>query len=235
MAGQVGLLIKYFTVPKKIINGVVQDWRIVFHAGANKLNDCVWMPLFSLPTLNEDTLMADRDMGEMFLNFDLHHNTVCFACIDVGPLGFTKEDYQHRWMCWTCNLMAFKASPYNSVRMYLVAEEVIWRDRHNSTNTFQWTHLRLNLPGTKSYTPLQGWISKRQMDGSLASKSVCFVDDQRVTAPSSKQIIEARHVISTRESYLGLQDALRKVRASHGLQCPGAWARSNVCVKPSLV
>jgi hypothetical protein len=75
VTGQVGLLIKYLPDPKGIINGVMQDWKTVFHAGTNKLNNCIWMPLFSLPTLNsllhivdEDTLMADRDMGEMFLN-----------------------------------------------------------------------------------------------------------------------------------------------------------------------
>jgi len=32
-------LIKYFGVPKGVIDGVIQDWRIVYHAGANGLND----------------------------------------------------------------------------------------------------------------------------------------------------------------------------------------------------
>ena len=49
--------------------------------------------------------------------------------------------------------MGFKASPYNSVRMYLVAEEVIRGDRHDPNNAFQWSHLRLNLPALKGYTP----------------------------------------------------------------------------------
>ncbi len=78
--GQVGSLIEYFAIPKGVINGVVQDWRTVFHARANKLNDCVWTPSFSLPLLNsllrivdETTVMANRDMEEMFLNFNLHH------------------------------------------------------------------------------------------------------------------------------------------------------------------
>lgn len=33
-----------------------------------------------------------------------------------------------------------------------------------------------------------------------------------------------------RESYLGLQDALRKIRAPKGLRQPGAWAGANVCI-----
>jgi hypothetical protein len=64
--GKISLLIKYFAVPKGIINGVVQDWRTVFHAGTNKLSDCIWTPSFSLPTVNtllcivnHNTLMAD--------------------------------------------------------------------------------------------------------------------------------------------------------------------------------
>ncbi len=72
------------------------------------------------------------------------------------------------------------------------------------------------------------------MDGFLASNFVCFVDDQRVTAPSSQCIIKAGHAISTRKSYLGLQDALCKIRAPHGSCCPGAWAGSNVCVEAEM-
>jgi hypothetical protein len=46
--------------------------------------------------------------------------------------------------------------------------------------------------------------------------------------------MEAGHTISTRESYLGLQDALRKVRAPRGLKRPGAWAGTNVCIEEGL-
>ena len=74
-------------------------------------------------------------------------------------------------------------------------------------NAFQWSHLRLNLPGPKGYTPSQAWLLKRRKDDSLASDFVCFVDDQRVTASTSERIIEAGHTISTKESYPGLQDA----------------------------
>ncbi len=106
--GQIGSLIKYFAVPKEIINGIVQDWRTVFHAGANKLNDCVWTPSFSLPTINfllqivdKHRVMANRDMGKMFLNFNLHLKTTKFACINIEPLGLPKKEYPHCWMHWT--------------------------------------------------------------------------------------------------------------------------------------
>jgi hypothetical protein len=64
--GKISSLIKYFAVPKGIINGIVQDWWTVFHAGTNKLSNCIWTPLFSLPTVNSllcivnhNTLMAN--------------------------------------------------------------------------------------------------------------------------------------------------------------------------------
>ena len=36
-------LIRYFAVPKGVVDDVVQDWHIVFHAGANELNNVVWL------------------------------------------------------------------------------------------------------------------------------------------------------------------------------------------------
>ncbi len=45
---------------------------------------------------------------------------------------------------------------------------------------------------------------------------------------------EAGHAISTRESYLGLQDALRKVQAPEGSRTPGVWAGANVCVEEGM-
>jgi hypothetical protein len=93
---KINFLIKTFSVPKGIIGGVVQDWRILFHAGANKLNDSVWALSFALPSINSllrivdlTTLMSDCNMGEMFLNFQLHPDTVHLTAIDLGPLGFS--------------------------------------------------------------------------------------------------------------------------------------------------
>jgi hypothetical protein len=115
--------------------------------------------------------------------------------------------------------------------MYLVAKEVIRGDRHDQNNAFQWDSLMLNLPGTCGYQPGLAWITKRRADNSLASDCVCFVDDQRVTGMGSIRIKEAGHAISTREAYLGLQDALRKVQHNDGTTTPGAWAGVNVCVE----
>jgi hypothetical protein len=144
-------LIKYFAVPKGL-----QDWRIVFHAGANQLNDSMWAPSFCLPTVNsllrivvKEMLMQDMDVGEMFLNFQLHPNTIKFAAVDLGPLEFMAEECSHCWMCWTRNLMGFRPLHYNSIQMYFIAKELIRGDQHDPTNAFQWDKILLNLSGTR--------------------------------------------------------------------------------------
>jgi hypothetical protein len=68
----------------------------------------------------------------------------------------------------------------------------------------------LNLPGMLGYQPSATWISKQRKDTSLASNMVRFADDQCVMGSSEERVKEAEHAISTRESYLGLHDALRK-------------------------
>ncbi len=82
----------------------------------------------------------------------------------------------------------------------------------------------LNLPGLEGYKPSVAWISKRRSDGPLASNFVCFVDDQRILGEGREQVVAAGHAISSRKSYLGIQDALRKLRAPGGSRRPGAWA-----------
>jgi len=89
----------------------------------------------------------------------------------------------------------------------------------------------LNLPGTSNYKPHMAWISKRRADGSLASDYVTFVDDLRLAAEGQKRIAELGHTISTREAYVGIQDALRKLRSAGGTRRPGAWAGAAVYIE----
>jgi hypothetical protein len=130
--------------------------------------------------------------------------------------------------------MGFRALLYNSIKMYLVAKEIIQGDQHDESNAFQLDHIQLHLPGTSKSKPSEAWITKRQKDGSLASNFVCFVDNQRVTGEGRHQVIAVGHAIITQESYLGLQDALRKLRAMGGLRWPGAWAGACVFNKEDL-
>ena len=97
--------------------------------------------------------MSDRDMGDMFHNFPLDESTGLYTAIDLAPLGFEPDICKHHWVCWKRNLMGFRLSPYNSIRTYLVAEEIIRGDRHDGTDAFRWSRIMLNLPGTEGYKP----------------------------------------------------------------------------------
>ena len=65
----------------------------------------------------------------------------------------------------------------------------------------------------------------------LASDFVTFVDDLQLGAQGAKQLKETGHTVSMKQVYLGIQDALRKLRAAGGTKRPGAWAGSSVCVE----
>jgi hypothetical protein len=80
-------LIKYFAVPKGL-----SDIRIVYDATASGLNEVVWAPSFWLATidslvraLDSTSWMVDRDIGDMFLNFQLHESAWCYAGVDIKP------------------------------------------------------------------------------------------------------------------------------------------------------
>jgi hypothetical protein len=125
--------------------------------------------------------MEDRDMGEMFLNFQLDPFISQFTGVNIGLLDIGRDTCSKRWLCWDRNLMWFKSSPYNLVQIYLISEEIIQGDRHDSDNAFQWQDITLNLPGSADYKPDATWISKHHHDGTLARDFVCFMDNQRIT------------------------------------------------------
>ncbi len=154
--------IKYFAVPK---GG--EDIRMVYDATANKLNEAVWVPTFWLPTIDtlvrnvgRDSWMTDRDVGDMFLNFQLHDKVRPYTAVDLTCLRGSPAKGGPEWAVWDRNLMGFAASPYNSIKTALVAKEVCRGDRLETggvgldgkeLNPFQWERVELNLPGTKEY------------------------------------------------------------------------------------
>jgi hypothetical protein len=122
-------LIKYFAVPKGL-----SDVRIIYDATASSLNEAVWAPSLWLPTidslvrlLDSSSWMADRDIGDMFLNFQLHESTWSYAGVDIQPIMTSEEisAKKARWYHWVQNAMGFAPSDYNSIKMAFIAEEVI--------------------------------------------------------------------------------------------------------------
>ncbi len=105
-------LIRYFPVPK-----TKKDYRIVYDATANKLNDAVWAPSFWLPTV--DTLVRyvdasrwmmvrDIGIGDMFLNFPSDRRVWPYTGLNLESLfdGTEEEDAEiHKmagsnWVHW---------------------------------------------------------------------------------------------------------------------------------------
>ncbi len=143
--------IKWFAVPKGD-----DDIRLVYDAMANRLNECVWVPTFWLPTvdslvraLKRDLWMTDRDMGDMFLNFQLHESLVPYTGVNLSSLYEAGEEDGPQWAVWDRNLMGFAASPYNSIKMSLIVGEICRGDWHEEgvgidgkeQNPFQWRHI----------------------------------------------------------------------------------------------
>ena len=88
-------------------------------------------------------------------------------------------------------------------------------------NPFQWHSIQLNLPGTVGYDPTLSWVSKLRRDGNIACVLFTLVDDERVVGPSKELTWQVAHMLTTKQSYLGIQDAMYKV--SPCSQAPGTW------------
>lgn len=54
--------------------------------------------------------------------------------------------------------------------------------------TFQWDHIRLNLPGNADYDPSISWISKIRLDGLIACDIFTFVDDERLSGATRELV-----------------------------------------------
>jgi hypothetical protein len=91
--------IKYFAVPK---GG--DDVQMVYDATANKLNESMWVPTFWLPTINSlvwvvdrGSWMTDRDVGNMFLNYQVHKIVHPFTAVDLSCLYEDPGEAGPRW------------------------------------------------------------------------------------------------------------------------------------------
>jgi len=99
-------------------------------------------------------------------------------------------------------------------------------------NSFQWNHIRLNLPATEGYDPCTTWISKRREDGRIACDVFTFVDDEHIVGPDEELAWQASHIFASKQSYLGLQDAGRKAHPCS--KTCGAWAGGIVHILKNL-
>mmetsp|Transcript_17572 Transcript_17572/g.49639 ORF Transcript_17572/g.49639 Transcript_17572/m.49639 type:complete len:1287 (+) Transcript_17572:10428-14288(+) len=233
--GPVNSLTSFFSVPKG-----EDDVRMVYDATASGLNDSIWVPSFSLPTINthlrgvnHNTYMADNDIGEMFLNFTLHESMQKLCGVDL-TLYCNQDEVTKSgvvWERWNRAAMGLKSSPYQAVQAMLFAEEVIRGNPTDATNIFRWHSVVLNLPGSKDYDPSLPWVAKVRMEGTLASDFYIYVDDVRTTGISNHECWEASQRISKGLGFLGVQDAVRKRRPPK--RKPGPWVGAIVVAHES--
>ncbi len=108
-------LTSFFVVPKG-----PEDIRIVYDTTKSGLNSALWVPSFSLPTVENLTnllgpslWMGDLDMGEMFLKFPLDTTIQLYCGIDLCPY-FDPENVRRStwWEGWGRCMMGLGPSPY---------------------------------------------------------------------------------------------------------------------------
>ena len=238
--GFIRSLTNYFPVEKVVEDGEVLDVRMVCDATQSGLNDALWAPNFGLPTVRShmrmtsfESEMADLDVGEMFLNFPLDPKMQPCAGVDLSPLakdmGITLKQGEHLWERWNRLAMGMRPSPFMATRLFWLAEEIVRGDRRDPENYLRWNHIRMNLPGSKSYDPTLPWMCKIVVHNGcylVAANFITFVDDIRSGGPGREWTWRATRQIAARLNSLGIQDAPRKRRPPS--KRPDAWAGSMV-------
>lgn len=149
-------LTQYFAVPKEDSN----VW-IVSDATKSGLNDCIWVPYFTLSgadamtdMLDAASFMMDLDLGEMFLNFLMHSTIQPYCGLDVRPYLFP-EAWQTHWEHWGCCMMGWKASLFLAIKYQLLADEIVQGEHLASSNSFGWVMVVMNLRGSSQHDPTQ--------------------------------------------------------------------------------
>jgi hypothetical protein len=205
--------------------------RMVYDASDSGLNDSIWTPRFPLPMIRtrlreveEGTYMADLDVGEIFLNFVLHSRDLRALCgVNLTLYGGSVQEFETiPWKVWQRAATGLKLSPYQVVQGMMVAEELIKGERSYKANPFHWDSVRMNLPGPNMYNPSLPLVSKvRVGDNNIVCDLVIFVDDLRVTGPTSIECWKAGQRTAQILNCLGLHDAPRKRQGAS--QAPGPW------------
>jgi hypothetical protein len=84
--------------------------------------------------------------------------------------------------------MGFRLYPYQTTQEIGWAKKMMMGDPLDATNVFQWSSVRLKLPGLPDYDPRVQWVSKiRKENGRVAAELFIYIDDFRPTAPYEEE------------------------------------------------
>ena len=207
----------------------LDDIRMVYNGSKSGLNDalyCYWFPLPKISTmynsLMNDYWSSDEDYGEMFLNFPMHKSISKYSGVYLGDVYEGNKDYQNKiFGMWGRKTMGLGPSCHDSVQFSLRAKRIIYGDRHNPNNPFQWKVVSFNIPGLAGYDPRLPRMMKIRKDGRVASDLHIYIDDYRITAATEDMAWACSSRIGKISSYLGTHCANRKKREPS--KSPGAW------------
>eukprot|EP00956_Cyclotella_meneghiniana_P033673 scaffold98222_cov35-Cyclotella_meneghiniana.AAC.2 len=162
---------------------------------------------------------SDMDVGEMFLNYLLHHSERHF----FGARIVTGEGDGE-----VCQIMRFsrllfggRPCPYLAVQGHARAIELITGNIADASNPLGWTQVITNWPFDFGYDPSMPRVIRVRRDGEMAPGYPAFVDDGRISGVSKEICDSATHRFCTKVNYLGEQNASRKRRPAS--TTPGAW------------
>lgn len=236
--GHVDSLTHLFLVDK----GTEGDIRMVYNGTSSGLNDALWAPHFTLPTVQtqlrslvEGTHMADLDIGEMFLNFMLHKTIRAFYGVDVKFFQSTDPDFEvgrpSDWEHWCRDMMGLMPSPFLAIQQLLWGKEWILGDQQDEQNPFAWDSVELNLPKMPGYDPTKPWVAKIKKGGGIAPDVFIYVD-VRVTGQENRECWRASQWFSSRCNFLGVQSAPQKSKRPDREQ--GPWAGTTTHTKKGV-
>ena len=221
--------ISFFPVQKGL-----DDARMVYNETSNGLNDTLWAPWFPLPTLESvelglvpGTTLGDLDIGEMFLNFQLHVSVRKYTGVDLRKY---RQFFQDPSACpdiavWTRACMGLGPSPYFCLRTLLLCLETIQnlQNPHYLENLFRWDKVILNLPGMTSFDTTYPWVYKwDDIRQCVAAAIKSYMDDVRLMCFGNEYMRKLLRFVASQLQYSGIQDAARKRTNPHHGTVP--WA-----------
>ena len=234
--GVVKSLTHFFYMPKGD-----SDIRMVYNGTSSGLNDFLFALLFGLPVIHHALRsllhgyhLADVDIAEMFLNFNLGIDLQSYSGVDLTPLRLQGTNWtaQH-WERWRRNFMGMWDLPYRSIQLMIIAKVLAYGDHTDRQNPFHLEEIVLNLPGSSSYDPTLPWVFKVRYDGHLRCEIYVYVDDRKVTGWCKAACWSAASRFLKIMPRLGIQDAVRK--RTEPSMTPGTWAGSVIHTDKGVV